>query len=139
MSATNTGIGYASESTNISTDNSVSQTQADQSVTEGNRLGASLSLAQSSGNVLNLADPTLTLQAGNIAQLSLVSAFEGLERITDTSQLATANALELAGKVQGGQGEQIRSVVTTVVIAAAVVVGVYLVVKTFFARKRKED
>lgn len=139
MSATNTGIGYASESTNISTDNSVSQTQADQSVTEGNRLGASLSLAQSSGNVLNLADPTLTLQASNIAQLGLVSAFEGLERITDTSHLATANALELAGKVQGGQGEQIRSVVTTVVIAAAVVVGVYLVVKALFTRKRKED
>lgn len=139
MSATNTGIGYASESTSINTDNSVSQTLADQSVVEGDRLGADLQLAQSSGNTFNLADPTLTLQASGIAQTALVRGFDGLERITDTSNLAVQRSLDLAKTIQGGQGEQVRSLVTTVVIAAAVVVGLYLVVKAFFTRKRKED
>jgi hypothetical protein len=136
VSATNTGIGYASESTSINTDNSVSQTQADQSVTEGNRLGASLSLAQSSGNVFNLADPTATLVASGIAHDSLTRAFDGLERITDASGVATARALDLAKTVQGGQGEQIRQLVTVLIIVAGIAWAVVAVFRSAAKKKR---
>jgi hypothetical protein len=128
VSATNTGIGYASESTSIQTDQSVSQSLASgNSFGAGSVAGADLKLAQSSGNTFNLADPTATLAAAGIAQSGLADAFQGLQRITDTSGLAVARALDLAKSVQGGQGQQVTETVTKVSYAVAAALGIGLV------------
>ena len=135
MSATNTGIGQASESTTINTDNSTSQTLANQAQ-YNDKYGADLALAQSSGNVFNLADPTLTIAATGIANSSLVGAFKGLERITDSSNLAVERSLDLAKTIQGGQGDQVTGLVKVLAYVVGAVVIVWVLIAAFRRKKK---
>ena len=135
MSATNTGIGQASESTTINTDNSTSQTLANQAQ-YNDKYGADLALAQSSGNVFNLADPTLTIAATGIANSSLVGAFKGLERITDSSNLAVERSLDLAKTIQGGQGDQVTGLVKVLAYVVGAVIIVWVLIAAFRRKKK---
>jgi len=96
--------------------------------------GADLNLVDASGNVFNLADPTLTLAASAIARDSIGMAYGGLERITDASNLAVTRALDLAETTQAGEGGQITDVTKTLIVGAAIVAGVVVLAKAFQSR-----
>ena len=120
----------SSEDNDFYSDSSRAQSQASGNVLGAGAVsGSDLKLVESSGNTFNLADPTATIIAGQIARDSIGMAYGGLERITDTSNLAVTRALDLAKTVQGGQGEQVSSVVKTGLVAVAVGALIFAVIR----------
>jgi hypothetical protein len=132
---------YATETTtqnSNNTDSSRSTTQGtQQSIGAGGIRGADLMLAESSGNVFNLADPALTVAAANIARDSIGMAYGGLERITEASNLAVRRALDLAGVVQGGEAGKVTDLGKTAFYAIAAVAGVGLLAFLFRSKRKR--
>jgi hypothetical protein len=132
--ATATAVGGLNQPINLQESQTTDLSQAygiyDQS--QGSKLGSSVTLAGSAGNTISVVDPGAIVAGQNVAIAGLNANMLGLNRITDSAQLAVTRALQLAGEIQGGEAGKIVELLKYLAIGG----GLLFVASKFFGGKK---